>query len=140
MEPIDDPVLGHLEFNAQFGHWVGETEIVPGKRIEITLEDDELEKILPIARAGLTWFRANEPEARRQLALQMLERADDWRQEGDAEITEGTFAERVRLTHILLLANGETELRYSDGEMFGGHTIVVAVGADRVLGAAYLWG
>src|SRR5262245_28063851 len=106
MELFDDPILGRLEWHAQFGEWQGKYIASNGVSVEFSLEDGERDVILPLARATVTWLYANEGELRNQLAARMLNLAKSWWQEGDPEITETRFAQRVELTHASLSSDG----------------------------------
>ena len=142
MEPFDDPVLGHVEWNERFGHWFARIVLPDGAAVDFDIED-ELNDVLPVARAAFTFVSANEAALREQLAEQMLETANDWRlgrEPIEPEITVASFAARVKLAGVSLADDGGFTLTYSDGEMFGGHAIVVSVGANRVMGDPDLWG
>ena len=52
------------------------------------------------------------------------------------EVTPEQFAHRLRLLSAKFQASAAVELVYTDGMLFGGHWINVAVGADGSVGEA----
>jgi hypothetical protein len=140
MEPLDDPVLGHLEWDPRFNEWRASVVTPSGIAVELSLGDIELPAGLPFARSALSWLCENERDLRGRLAGRMLALAEGWRQENEPEITEATFADRVELTNVSLDATCTMSLCYADDDMFGGHLIAVSVSANHQMGDPQLWG
>lgn len=140
MEPFDDPILGKVEWNTRFSQWFCRVVTSKNSTAEFTIEEGELGEMLPTAREVYEWLCQNECTLRDELAGRMVELANQWRQENEQEITAATFAERVELTGAGLDGNGGLCLSYLDGDMFGGHLIVVNVSAEREMGEPYLVG
>jgi len=140
MEPFDDPVLGRVEWNAEFDFWVARFVLPDGRSVEFEIDEGAIGPRIQATRATFRWVSEHEIALRDQLAERMLDLARTWKQSGEPEITAASFAERVRLTAAALDDADALTLYYADGDMFGGHLILVNVGADRLMNAPYLAG
>jgi hypothetical protein len=139
MEPFDDPVLGRLVWNAEFNEWKCEWVTVEGARAEISVDCPR--GAVPVAmREAFAWLAANEYALRLQLAEQMLEGANDWRNEDEAEITAASFAGRVTLSGATFSEDGRASLTYYDGDIFGSHGIAATLTTQRTIEDAYIFG
>ena len=69
------------------------------------------------------------------IATQMLEMAEDWRDEDEEPdpITLESFVNRVKLESIVFDEDGSAELYYFDDNIFAAHTIMASVNADGKL-------
>ncbi|EPF4172696.1 DUF2262 domain-containing protein [Escherichia albertii] len=66
-------------------------------------------------------------EFRQFAAEELTELANDWLDDEDAdEITETSFAERMTLCELVIEADGDFTVYYSDDDMFYGHSIDVS--------------
>jgi hypothetical protein len=135
---MGDP-FGSLEWDADLGWWSGTAEIAPRHRIDLHVQapDDPEELRAAVARAAPAWerLRAGEPEVRGAVAGQMVDAHNDYCDPED-EVTAEQFAARLRLESALFEAAGTVELCYDDGMLFGGHRIIVPIGADGGVGEA----
>jgi hypothetical protein len=117
-------------------------------KIEILLENcepnDHANYISNIATRHINWIVDNIDTIRSHVATKMTSRANDWLQEGENEMNEDDFRERVFLTEIKISATGEFDpnipiedgnliLYFNDDDIFGGHTIQVWIYKDYVL-------
>lgn len=139
MEPFDDPVLGHLVWNVQFNEWQGEFVTPEGLRVEISVDCDR--GAVPVAtREAFTWLCANEYPLRLQVADEMLNLANDWRNANEDILSAERFAGRVTLGGASFGDDGQAHLTYDDGDMFGGHGIAATLTTDRVIEHAHIFG
>jgi hypothetical protein len=131
--------FGSLAWNATLNWWSGRAEIAPGHLIDLHVqaanEPDALRSV--VERASPAWdrLRAAEPSVRAGIAGQMVDAHNDFCNPED-EVTTEQFASRLRLLSVLFEAAGSVELCYDDGMLFGGHWIVVSIGADGRVGEA----
>jgi hypothetical protein len=131
--------FGSLTWNADLGWWSGVAEVAPGHRINLHVEapDDPAALQAVVARAQPAWerMRVSEPSVRAAVAGQMID-AHNGNCDPEDEVTPEQFADRLRLLSAKFEASGAVELVYADGMLFGGHWIIVPVGANGVVGEA----
>lgn len=131
--------FGALAWNTDLDWWSGVAEVAPGHRIDLHIEaaNDPAELRVAVARAEPAWERllAVEPSVRTAVAGQLTEAHNRYCNPED-EVSEEQFADRLRLLSAKLEESGVVELVYADGMLFGGHWIVVPVGADEAVGEA----
>lgn len=58
-------------------------------------------------------------------AKELVDLANDWLMENEAEITEEMFVNRINFDSICVEPNGSFEIFYFDGDIFAGHSIIV---------------
>jgi hypothetical protein len=142
-DTFDDPVLGHLEWDDQLNCWSGGVDLTPDFHAEFTVSATEEDRFLGIAaaRVSLAWLKAHEPEARAQVAAEMVELYNDcWTDEG--EISAEVFAQRIELNRASFGADGSVMLSYDDGptSMFGGHLLDAFFGPDKAYRETHMIG
>jgi hypothetical protein len=139
---FNDPVLGPVYFRHARQDWVFSLNI-PGRLVargcivaadrKESLTDQGLAEI----RSCVRWIRNNEAAIRRYIANSMF---NDWikrHYDAGCELarhdvrTKVQFQRAMWLDSLLVMENFKAELYYDDGNLYGGHTIVVGpVGAD----------
>lgn len=146
-----DDVLGNLTYDEQLEGWEG-TFGTPEVSLWLSgAEGDGAgQDRLPVYRDAFVRLRRDEPGLRRQMAEQLTELAEEWREpeedEGDDDgddgqpVTPESFLERIALTHVALYADGSAELYYSDGNLFAGHVIIGSVDENGQLTEAGIAG
>lgn len=131
--------FGSLTWNADLGWWSGTAEVAPGYRVDLHVEaaNEPAQLRAAIARAGPAWerLRVAEPSVRAAVAGQMTDAYNGYC-DPENEVTPEQFAGRLRLLSARFEASGATELVYADGMLFGGHWIIVPVGAEGTVGEA----
>ena len=77
-------------------------------------------------------------------AEELVELANDWLQEDDEtevdEITKEMFINSIKVTSISVDPDGEFTIYFSDGDMFGGHCIIVDGNVSGVFSGAEIAG
>jgi hypothetical protein len=58
-------------------------------------------------------------------AKELVDLANDWLMENEAEITEEMFVNRINFDSMSVEPNGSFEIFYFDGDIFAGHSIIV---------------
>ena len=131
--------FGSLVWNADLDWWSGAADVAPGHRIDLHVEaaNDPAALRAAVTRAELAWerLRVAEPSVRAAVAGQMADAHNGYCDPAD-EVTPEQFADRLRLLSAKFEAFGTVELVYADGMLFGGHWIIVPVGADGTVGEA----
>ena len=135
MDNVQDAVFGKLEWDDAYDWWLCELEIAPGHSIEVSIFGRDLDAVLDTRRALFVRIRDTEPALRAAIAQKMLDLAEDWRdqEEQPEPITLESFAERIRLTSVLMHTDDNTELYYNDDEIFLGHVVLANLGSDAQL-------
>lgn len=87
---------------------------------------------LAAARRWVAWFRGNEIAARRRLADRMFAgwRSGWYDPEIDRTRTVEGFSRKLRLLAVDVQTDGRADLLYSDGGLFGRHSIEVLLAVD----------
>ena len=132
--------FGRLAWDDHLEWWKGTAEFAPGQRIDLHVEATNdpaaLRAAVALAGPALERLRASEPAVRAAVAAQMTAAHNEYCASED-EVTEQQFAERLRLLSVKFEASRAVELVYADGMLFGGHWIIVPVGADGAVGEAH---
>jgi hypothetical protein len=125
---FDDPVLGHLTFDRSIRIYQGNaTWHRQTVRVVVPAHSDaERDDALATAR---TLFDAQSEWDRRVRTL-VIEKLlplknDVWLQDDESKFTATSFEARIHLQSIHIEREGRVEFWYSDGDMFGGHSIQV---------------
>ena len=145
-DPFDDPVMGHVIFDTKENEWQFRIPI-SGNAVRATIVPEDHD--LPLAEQGLdesrefvTWIRDNEPSIRQHITDQMF---DGWMngwydEEFDTVSTPDGFKDAISLSGFSV-EDRIAILCYKDGELFGGHSIVLSVGAKGEYGyPPSIWG
>ncbi len=132
--------FGSLTWDADMGWWSGSAQVATGYRVDLHVEaaNNPAELRTAIARAKPAWKQllASEQAIRAVVASQMVEAHNSFC-DPEAEVTPEQFAERLKLLSARFETSGSIELVYSDGMLFGGHWIIVPIGADGSVGEAF---
>ncbi|MBQ8824503.1 MAG: DUF2262 domain-containing protein, partial [Ruminococcus sp.] len=85
-------------------------------------KDKEFEVLQKIYDNQKEW----DEKLRKFAAEALTEDANDWRADDDnKEITEEEFANRIEMCGITIYSGGDFEAFYTDGDMFGEHSITI---------------
>ena len=130
-QTIEDEVLGTLTWNKSVNCWGGETEIMPGHTISVTVlaEDTPLATVLEGARPLFQRLRADEPALRQAAADGLLARYNSTWNDGPP-LDSATFMAQIALNGFAAYEDGSAEINYDDGDLFWGHTITVSIDAN----------
>jgi hypothetical protein len=143
-DTFDDADFGHLTWDRQLNCWLGGVDLTPDFHVEIAVSGADEDRFMGFrgARDSLGWLRKHEPEARRQVAAEMVELYNDCWTDEDDPITTDEFARRIELVRASLGEDGSLLLSYSDGEMsmFGGHLLDADFGPDKTYQGTMLIG
>ncbi len=136
-EPFDDLVLGRVTWNGQHNEWRFTLTLSDGRAVNGAVVPEG--NRLPLHRQGLGeirdcvhWVRDNERAIRQYIADQMFPGwLSGWYDEEIDQIaTKEEFREAITLAGISVLEDRRATLCYDDANLFGGHAIVLSVGAD----------
>ena len=66
-------------------------------------------------------------KARTYAAEELTDTANDWLEEDDAEeLTKEDFTKRLSISEVCVSTDGNFDIFYNDGDMFGGHVVIVS--------------
>ncbi|MBW4618837.1 MAG: DUF2262 domain-containing protein [Cyanosarcina radialis HA8281-LM2] len=123
--------LGYFIWDDEYDWWSCEIEIFPGQIVGLSVDPEEPEEIeesvvFELASRTLALIRASEINLRDRAAERLLETHNtSWNR--DAPIDRQEFIDRMTLEDITIYANGRANLSYDDGDLFGGHAIVINI-------------
>jgi hypothetical protein len=143
-EKLSHPVFGKIEWLPKYSHWSAQISLPTGRRLGVIVAPDgDRYECLKQAADLFKWVLNNERRILRE-AIQtvLLALCNDWRQDDEPELTADELAEHLQW-QLLEISDSEAypvELRYGDGGLFGGHTVVVQLDAELRLSDSYLWG
>jgi hypothetical protein len=132
---VDDPVLGHLRWDANLDWWTGTAEVAQGRPADIQVSyepDDSRPEETPavvLATAGRTLARLQrrEPEYRRWSAGRLLET----RWNTDEPMTVDDIVALLRVASVLFFADGSAHVYWNDDDrLFWGNNLLTEVGPD----------
>ncbi|URZ01579.1 DUF2262 domain-containing protein [Clostridium felsineum] len=135
-EPItyEDSYFGTLTFDRMV-NWYGRTIEWNDENISLSLLIDDREDInssLEVAKVlfenQLKWKEKVSDYAVEQL---LSLKNEVWLQEGEEELTADEFKSRMKLEAITVNPNGDFEFWHNDGDLFGGHSILVSGNLNR---------
>ncbi|CAN5341697.1 hypothetical protein BH09PSE4_BH09PSE4_08520 [soil metagenome] len=143
--PIIDPVLGPLTYDAKFG-WYDADVSWCGARVGFSLsveQEDELPEAIAVARALLDaapeWqARMSEAMVRDLLELKNGEWLDP--EHDPAPYIAETFLAPLKLEGATTLPDGTAEFFFDDGDLFFGHSLIVALDTASGRASASLGG
>jgi hypothetical protein len=134
-DPFDDPVLGRVTYHEGHKEWEF-TVVIHGREVRgsvVPLDSGRSldEQGLDEVRVCVAWIRDNEPAIRDYITDQMF---DGWLsgwydEEIDTVTTRDGFRKAIYLPGFSVLEDHVASLYYNDGGLFGGHSIVLSVGA-----------
>jgi hypothetical protein len=129
-ESINDPLLGHLEWDDKLYWWVGEIDLRPSHRIEVFI-DYELEEgaeaeVLAKAHQGLERLRQRELDYREWTANHLIDRR--WNK--DEPMTVQDLVELLEVASIQFFPDGRARIYWNDDDvLFGGHNVTTNINA-----------
>jgi hypothetical protein len=121
-----------LVWHDGFLRWKGAI-VWPGTdRVEVLLNDQDIEVGWPVARQSLEWLRAHEPEIRRAVAAEFLTWCNDTFAPAHP-VSEEKFLRTVELHQLQLEGNGSLQVLYFDMQLFGGRVFYAEFATDKTL-------
>jgi hypothetical protein len=140
---IHEEVLGPLEWDDEFGCWVGGINW-PGElhtELLVCCPGGDVAAGLRQARDGLDWLTGNEEHARSCVAGEMCSIWNlAWRQADEERMSENEFTDFIELLRIAFLEDGSLLLSYDAGDLFGEHVIDADFNPERSFQSARLVG
>lgn len=130
-EPVTfgDPILGLFTLDREVD-WYRATLDWCGQSIQLTIctcDQDEIEDLLEIAHQLWAQQGAWETRMKNYAATQLLgPKNRGWLKEGEPQLTEEDFINKLVLESILIDFDKTLEFWYDDGDLFFGHEIMVA--------------
>ena len=106
--------------------WLGE-DINIILNIDDIDEPDDKDKVFELLQKMYDNQKEWDEKLRKFAAEALTKDANDWRADDDnEEITEEEFAKRIEMCAITIYSDGYFEAFYSDGDMFGEHSITIS--------------
>ena len=142
-DTLEDTQFGPLLWEQGNGWWSGQS------RLDENDEDSEAMIYIHAADEHRTitessrraWDEIRRSDRRmRQKASDELREVYNGKWNNDERIEAEEFMKRLKLNEVLIFADGSAEVYYGDGEMFGGHVIIVSMGEGGLLTDAFLAG
>jgi hypothetical protein len=146
-ETLTHPILGRLEWEAQYGYWSGQRPQPRGGMVDLQIKPADPSRRDRLKRAGDLFLWAMENEVPIRLGAvdnYLYDLYQHWRQEEDPSLSAETFGD---LLEWGMLAISDSEIVpvvfwYDDAghDFFGGHVIVVKLDAELKYRDAHLVG
>ena len=142
---ITDKTLGEFELNKDLGLFNGNVNWL-GKDISVSLEvnpdsKSTWAKAISVLRTMFEQQKQKDSEFRVFAANQLVDPANDWRQDEDTvEITKQNFIERISLLELAVTSGGSFTAYYNDDDMFLGHAVTVHGNIKKGLKSANIEG
>jgi len=116
-----------------------------GQTVELTFDPNnrqyEIEKYIRRINEQLNWTVRNKKQVHKVIIRDLLGlKNSTWLDENETQITEKNFLKKVKLTSVNFFDDTSFELYYDDGNIFGGHSIVVSITANKELKDATIEG
>jgi hypothetical protein len=129
--PVDDEVLGHLDWDDTIDRWSGNISIASDVIVELSICSDgfSTQSVLENARRTFLKLRANCQEASNHIADRLLGAYNESWNDG-SPVSRDQFLSRISPAAIGLYHDGSAEFLYEDGGQFGGHLILIYVSAE----------
>lgn len=140
MKTLNDDVLGVLVWSESTAAWECTPQLESGQRVEISLIPltSDLSPITERARTFVQRFSEQDRRLRKAAVKALLDTHNDNWNEGD-KIDEAMFTRRMSLDGVAFYSD-RAEAYYFDGDLFGGHMIVVPFKYDGAIEEAYIAG
>lgn len=130
---IDAPPFGTLVFEMQFKWYKGEA-IWRGSPVELMIAAGQAEDGEEALAAGRALFAEQDrwdSSVREVILTELLPlKNNTWREAGEAPLDAAAFIGRVTLNSIGVEEDGSFDFHFDDGDLFGGHSIVIAFDAE----------
>jgi hypothetical protein len=131
---IADETVGILTFDERLQSFYAEHpggSQLESLRIE-TADRGRASRLLDVARALLSDLDSIDRRCKKFAADRLLElKNHEWRESGEAIISESRFVASISLESVSIDSQGAITAHYDDGDMFGGHSIVIGLGPDH---------
>lgn len=140
-QTLTDPVFGTLKKDEDLSFYEGSAEWTLGTTIRIWINyyEDEPLMDMSLIQQRFRVLQGQELGIRQSAIGDLLQAHNKFWNEGEP-IDAATFAQRMTLETIHFWFMDKIELSYDDGDLFWGHTIVIALdGTFKVLNASF-WG
>lgn len=122
---FEEEGLGTFTLNRQV-NWFETNVDWLGTEISLVFDKDEdREACIQNAKALLASAAEWDRWAREYAAVELLDSANDWAEDGEEPITKERFMERMELESVEIRADSSLEFWFADGDMFYGHSIHV---------------
>lgn len=122
---FEEEGLGTFTLNRQV-NWFETNVDCLGTEISLVFDKDEdREACIQNAKALLASAAEWDRWAREYAAVELLDSANDWAEDGEEPITKERFMERMELESVEIRADSSLEFWFADGDMFYGHSIHV---------------
>ena len=137
---ISDPLVGELQRIDAFSH--GRALAIAGREVQLIIETGE--GLTPEALAQARRLIVDPDEfaerAGRDASETLKELKNDTWTGNDPPLEAAQLAERLSLEACEIAADGVATLYFADGDLFGGHSVVVYLDADGNFSDAKLAG
>ncbi|WP_179007478.1 DUF2262 domain-containing protein [Winogradskyella forsetii] len=109
-----------------------------GNKVDITYDPSEIElnenKFIEQINRNLNWIADNESGIKSGITKKLLPlKNENWLEENESELSESEFIKRIKLTSISFFGKGNSELIFSDGDLFWKHDIVADLNTKNKL-------
>ncbi|MBD2356332.1 DUF2262 domain-containing protein [Tolypothrix sp. FACHB-123] len=130
---IKNKILGELTWHNDLNWWKGKLEITPGNVISLSVDSENIEtpSVSELAYHSFTRIQQQEVNLRRSAANHLLDLYNDSWNNSDA-IDCPTFMNLIKLEAVHLNFDGSATIYYEDGDLFGGHVIVVSIDCNGI--------
>jgi hypothetical protein len=148
---IADDAFGSLTWDGELHVWRGASQLPDNTPFELCIETvSYLTNVPPFDDA--TWDRTITDESRRAFARVLAAESGiraaiatdlmpDYSPWNNGEAADsGDISKRLGLERITLLPQGEVQIQYDDGDMFGGHDVVGHLDVDGHVTRVELFG
>lgn len=98
-----------------------------GKEVSVCLDpdDEDLDVTKRLAEKILSNLGEYEAKAKAKLFEAMFDQYNEnWRQDDEPILSKEEFLQNLALAHIWFLGSDSVDFMYSDGGMFGGHSLI----------------
>jgi hypothetical protein len=138
---IKNQILGELTWNNDLDWWSSKVEFTPGNLVNLSVDSEDVEtpSVSELACHSFTRIQKQEINLRLCAANHLLDLYNDHWNNGD-EIDCPTFMKLIKLEEVHLNSDGSANLYYDDGDLFGGHVIIVSIDGDGVFEDAEIAG
>jgi hypothetical protein len=119
----------NLKVNPVIKNTYQTTLIINERVIDISIDPDDvdIEKTIELANKIIGNFKFYEANAKRKIIDEYLENYNkNWRvkEDGDPELDEKTFGEKLTLTSISFMSSTSIDFFYSENGIFGNHSLI----------------
>ncbi|MDR1800487.1 MAG: DUF2262 domain-containing protein [Lachnospiraceae bacterium] len=127
---LTDDILGEFKLNKDYGwfegdfQWLGEKVSVSFDYVDI-VDRETWTQALGALRVLYNEQTQRDAEFREFAARALTETANEWADEGAAQITREDFTKKIGLSEINVNPEGDFTAYYDDGDLFYGHIIEI---------------